>query len=264
MKKMQKLVDNIMAFIQKRKNTKIVFLGHHKAGTTAISSLLAHGTKLSLSSDPIYTFSPNSSSTLEKLFNDSDAFIHIAEKNPHIFFQKVVKEPDYVLSMETILNLYPHSDFVFIARDPHKIIRSILNRLSIDGKTTLQKIPCDKMFNYTPSWDYIINGDPKINDSFSVIERLAHRVEKTTLAYIRYSDNILLIKYEDFLQNKSKSISDLADKLDLIFYQNIDNLVDKQFQPKGDNKLPIKEFFDEENYDLIKKICNQTITHFKY
>tara|TARA_R110001599_G_C12223766_1_gene657520 strand:+ start:1169 stop:1963 length:795 start_codon:yes stop_codon:yes gene_type:complete len=264
MKIAKKIINILKSYVLKQKNTKLVVLGHHKTGTTAIASLLAHSANLSISGDPIYEMSPSSSSLLDMLLNDTESFVRIAKANPRFFFQQVVKEPDYILSVDGILKLYPYSKFVFIIRKPHQIIRSIFNRLSIDGTTDLHSISRKNLSNSTPNWEYIVNGDPKVDDNMTVVERLAWRIEKATLAYLEHRDNIQLIKYEDFIEHKSQYIEGILNKIDIPCLQSITSIEDKQFQPKGDHKVLIDDFFGRKNYDLITKICSKTISSFEY
>tara|TARA_R110001606_G_scaffold316538_2_gene463315 strand:- start:3788 stop:4582 length:795 start_codon:yes stop_codon:yes gene_type:complete len=264
MKKIKKIIEILKSYVLMEKNTKLVVLGHHKTGTTAIASLLAHAADLSISGDPIYEMSPSSSSLLDTLLNDTDSFVKIVKANPRFFFQQVVKEPDYILSIDEIFKLYPYSKFVFIIREPHQIIRSIFNRLSIEGTTELHKIPYENLSNSTSNWEYIVNGSPKISDSLTVVERLAWRIEKTTLSYLKYSNKIQLIKYEDFIKNKSQYIKEILDKIEMPCPKSISNIEDKQFQPKGDHKVLINDFFGKENYNLITNICDKTIKSFNY
>lgn len=261
---MKKVLDNAVAYIYKEKNTKVVFLGHQKSGTTAISALLAHATKLSFSNDPIYRVSPKSAEIMQQLLTDKTAFINTAYNKPSLFFQNIVKDPDYTLSISSILEIYSFSKFVFIARAPHQIIRSIFNRLSINGDTKLKKFSQNQMANCTAGWDFIINGDPKLNDTMSVIERLAHRVEQTTEQYLKHQENLHLVKYEDFSKDKNNYILQLAQTLDITVNSSIEHLLDKQFQPKGNANVPIEFFFGEENYELINRVCAKTMAEFNY
>ena len=259
-----KVVNVLMAYAYKNKNTKLVVLGHQKTGTTAIASLLAHSANMSFSSDPIYEMSPSNSEFLQVFFDKTDEFNRIANKNSKLFFQQVVKDLDYILSFDKVFKLYPSAKFVFIIREPHQIIRSIFNRLSIDGTTELSNISTDKLYQPTANWDYIINGEPTSNDNMSIVERLASRIEETTLSYLKNKNNLKLIKYEDFKANKSEYIKKTLKEMDLPCLRDISTVENYQFQPKGDHKVLIEEFFGKKNYDLITQICSTTISRFGY
>ena len=259
-----KVINILRAYVYKNNNTKLVVLGHQKTGTTAIVSLLAHSANMSFSSDPIYEMAPSNSNFLCVFFDNSNDFIHIAKKNPKLFFQQVVKDPDYVLSIDKVFKLYPSAKFVFIAREPHQIIRSIFNRLSIEGTTELSKISCENLTKPTANWDYIINGSPTVSDDMSIVERLATRIEEATLSYLNHNSNIKLIRYEDFKVDKSQYIKKTLEDMGLPCLKDTSIIENKQFQPKGDHKILIEDFFGKKNYDLITHICARTINSFGY
>ena len=66
-----------------------------------------------------------------------------------------------------------------------------------------------------------------------------------------------LAKYEDFLNGKTEFIDGLIESLSLDGMNSIHDLVDKQYQPKGDNSLSYMEFFGEENLNVINSICRE-------
>ena len=53
---------------------------------------------------------------------------------------------------------------------------------------------------------------------------------------IKNKENIILVKYEDFLLDKTGIIKQLSDKLNLTQQMDISHLIDNQFQPKGKKK----------------------------
>ncbi|QHJ11283.1 hypothetical protein FX988_01511 [Paraglaciecola mesophila] len=260
----KKVTDIVRAYIYKERNTKLVILGHQKAGTTAIATLLAHSANMSFSNDPIYEMSPSNSEVLLTFLDKTNDFSDTAISCPKLFFQQVVKDPDYIFSVEKVFKLYPYAKFIFIIREPHQIIRSIFNRLAISGTTELNKISCEELFEPTANWDYIINGDPTINDNMSIVERLATRIEETTLSYLKHCKNLKLIRYEDFKKNKSQYIKNTLEEMELPSCNEISGIENKQFQPKGDHKVLIEDFFGEKNYSIISQICSKTISHFGY
>ena len=69
------------------------------------------------------------------------------------------------------------------------------------------------------------------------IEVLAERWNTISNVYLENKENIILVKYEDFISDKSNTIQLLAKKLDLTKNGEISHLIDKQFQPKGRRKI---------------------------
>jgi len=45
---------------------------------------------------------------------------------------------------------------------------------------------------------------------------------------------------------------------------DISNYVNIQYQPKGNAAIDLKEFFGEENYKIIKKLCEENMKELGY
>lgn len=242
--------------------TKAVFMGHQKSGTTAIANLLSKRSKMSYSNDPVFFSCRESNDAVKLLENKSEEFVTIMRAHRGLFFREVVKDPDFSFAPCLISRMYPAAKIIFISRNPFDIIRSIYNRLGISGQIEAKKIPMSNMKNPTCQWDYIINGE--IGCSKQVTERLAARIEETTVQYLKHKDKVTLVKYEEFMSNKSKFIDELADNLGFEKKSDITDYLNKQFQPKGQSEISSDEFFSRESTRIISKACPITLSEFTY
>ena len=74
-----------------------------------------------------------------------------------------------------------------------------------------------------------------------------------------------LIKYEDFVHNKYASIKNIANELNLKSINDISEILDKQYQPKGKKRdIAVKDFFGEENLSRITNICKENMQKLGY
>lgn len=233
-------------------NTRVVVLGHQKSGTTAIANLIAKSSKISYSNDPIYNTDKNSIRVLKYVYEDLPSFYEHVRKNKSKFFHNIVKDPDFSFSFDAVKELYPESKYLFIERNPVDIIRSIFNRLGIDGRIDRKSIDGISLKKGTEQWRYILNGNG--NDEYTVIERLAHRIETCNKIYKENEDDLILLKYEDFLSDKKAFIEDCCRMLSLPIKKDISDEVDTQFQPKGNSAVDPESFFGRVNYEKITSI----------
>jgi len=99
-----------------------------------------------------------------------------------------------------------------------------------------------------------------LSDYISVLAE--HWVMANNQPDIVFSKSCAIVSYEDFNMNKEEYIEQLAIKLGLKPINTITHLVDKQFQPKGNSNVNLKDFYGEKNYSKIENICNKLIKEF--
>jgi hypothetical protein len=256
--KINRVKEDFFSSLKREKNTKVVVLGHQKSGTTAIANLIAKAAKLSYANDPIYNTDKDSTRVLKYLYEDLSSFYLHVEKNKSKFFHNVVKDPDFSFSFEAVKELYPHSKYLFVYRSPVDTIRSIFNRLGIDGRYDEKSINSNMLRGGTKQWEYILNGVG--NDDFTVVERLSHRIKRSTEIYRENRNELILLKYEDFIVNKRAFIEGCCEVLQLPVKKNISSDVDTQFQPKGNAKTDTETFFGLKNFELVQSICGDSIS----
>ncbi|SDD19145.1 sulfotransferase domain-containing protein [Halanaerobium congolense] len=242
-------------------NPKFIVIGNPKTGTSVISSLIAEQGNLTKTIDiPEMWYKQME---LYKGDIDLEKFI---SKNAHRFTKSLVKEPDLTFLYNKITNVFSESKIILIVRHPVDNIRSVLDRVNIDPDDLpidIKKI--DKMDIIDP-WKWFVNGDVlRSNPTNKIPYTMAYNWVYTVNLYLNNQESIYLIRYEDFVKNKIKSISDYCEDLNIKKINDISDLVDKQYQPKGENKNKnVKKLFSTEVIEKIENICSAEMKELDY
>lgn len=234
-------------------NKEAIFIfGFQKSGTSAIAGLLAESTGKSVTIDTPYFWYPNA----RKIIDNEISVKSIVEKYCYPFSKDIFKEPNATFFIPQIEQFFYLKKYVFIVRNPFDNIRSILNRLSIPGN--LNRINDPKLIN--SNWLSLFEEYPDQN----YIGALANWWMKANnqFNYIN-SARCVLVRYEDFVENKIQCIENLALQLNLEPMFPIRN-ADKQFQSKGNNNENLKKFFGQNNYQIIENICGDLMDKYGY
>ena len=96
------------------------------------------------------------------------------------------------------------------------------------------------------------------------IETLANRWSHVFSIYQKNSNDMILLKYEDFNENKNSEIYELANKLGLKPSVDISGNVDRQYQSRGDRSISWSDFFGHENLRKIESICRNGLESLEY
>lgn len=229
----------------------IFVFGMQKAGTSAIAGLLAESTGLSVTIDTEYLWDPYMTKLMEGELSLED---HITSKS-HPFSKDIIKEPEATYIIDKVDECFELDKYVYVIRNPYQNIRSILNRLNLPGnksKVNLSSIPT--------AWKRLFpsNGNDYIKDLAKLWVKAYNNKE-----YIE-SESCVLVKYEDFVEDKETFIEELGNDLDLNSENDISHIVDHQFQPKGNSKCDLHDFFGEKNYKIISGICGSLMRRFDY
>lgn len=243
---------------------QIIFYGNQKSGTTAIAKLFAERVGLTYSNDPLYNVDKGRSIILRFLLRFPGALPLFVRLSKVTFKGDVVKDPDFSFMLSSVRAAYRPTKEVFVCRDPRDNIRSILNRLGIDGRVTSEAVALRDLKGGNRHWLEVMNGFKDFYGGTNVIERLAYRCKANFDTYMSNSDTMYLARYEDFLSGKVEFIDDLADRLSIDMKESIDGIVDKQYQPKGDNSLSYIQFFGEKNLNAINSICAEEMGFLGY
>jgi hypothetical protein len=230
----------------------IWIFGMPKSGTTAIAALLGHMGSKSITLDTKYLWDPYLSKILSGKYDLNRHF----KRYSYPFSKDIIKEPVATEFIDLLKNHYSLNKYVFIVRNPHDNIRSILNRMKIPGD--LQDI---NLSDVSPGWRRDL-GPNKGKDYISALANMWVRYN-TQWNYV-LSPKCSVIKYEDFQTDKVKAIENLCCSLDLPILNNIDHLIHKPFQPKGDSLVDLKLFFGDENHKLISDICLEGMSYYRY
>jgi hypothetical protein len=266
----------------------IIVLGNQKSGTTAIASLISLASGKSIEYDIFFrahltdfkfikniilkklgfNFDVSKYNYLDLLHNGSISLNQFVEMKKSYFVTDVIKDPDFSFFYNELLDIFPKAKFIFIVRNPFDNIRSILNRLDLEGNLS----HCDEKFQAkfqfikttNPLWGKILDGQNPNVEGCNYIENLALRWNLTVDNYLRNSTNILLVRYENFLEDKVTYINNLCEILGLDVIKKVSPLVDKQYQPKGKHNTTAGEFFGETNYEIIRNLCKDKMVNMGY
>lgn len=257
---LRRLIDFKTLYIMKTAQVHpapIFILGHHKSGTTVIASLLAEISGQQVTLD-MFNQIDRKSYWRDKLFNRQLPFSDFVQAHKFYFSTCLNKAPNLTFFYDELRQCFPKATFIFVIRDPRDTIRSILNRLGIPGN--LDKLQSTEGI----AWQSMIAGrNPDvIGDNY--IERLANRWNLAADTYISHGEEISLIRYEDFVLDKSGAISNLASQVGLTPIHNIADKINIQYQPRSDRTISWPTFFGIDNLRRIEAICSDRMNYFGY
>ncbi|MDR5899471.1 TDP-N-acetylfucosamine:lipid II N-acetylfucosaminyltransferase [Halomonas vilamensis] len=246
----------------KMKAPEVFFLGNQKSGTTAIAALVSEAANKKATLD--IKGGSKDFAWQKMAIHDGNALIDFLERHQSEMDSDIVKEPALSVFLDTLIDLFPDSKFVLIIRNPYQNIRSILNRLGVPGSHKKLSYEDYEVFSTSPAWKYVVDSNWLGCDSKSYIESLANRWNYIANLAIENKDRIKIVKYEDFVKDKKYYIENLVCDLGFSVEVDVENMVDKQFQPKGNRDVDVKCFFREDNYNLIRSICNSNAEKLGY
>lgn len=259
-KKIKKGVQSQLSTI----NDKPVFvLGNQKSGTTAIAVLLARYADMTVDWDPIF-------GEIADIYRGKITLDTFVKKNKLIFSKDVIKDPNFTFIYCKLLKRFPEARFVMVMRDPRDNIRSILDRFDFPGNepqlTFSKYIHSFSEYNGNyDAWRFIFDGSWMGLKGKNYIDMLAARWQKAASIYLNNKNRIELIKYENFVDNKERTIAKLAESLGLPKKKSISQKVHQQFQPRGHRRnMKWIEFFGSHNLNLIESRCVNAMKELGY
>jgi hypothetical protein len=239
----------------------IFVIGNQKSGTSAIAVLLAELTRLSLSMDLEREYLSRSQSYV-RMKRGELSFETFLAMNKLSFSRDIVKEANLTIFFDELAEHFPASQFVYVLRDPRDNIRSILDRLNIPGdRWQLGQEHYRKLIR---GWDTILDGGWLGLSGENYIEMLAKRWTFMVDVYLKNRERIFLVRYEEFVRDKAKVIELLAQKLQLAKANDISEMVDLQFQPRGNRIVSWQDFFGIDNLARIEEICGSRMKTVEY
>ncbi|MFW5993130.1 MAG: sulfotransferase [Desulfohalobiaceae bacterium] len=183
----------------------------------------------------------------------------MALKNKRDFASRIIKEPFLTLFYDCLVEHFPKAQFLFLVRDPVENIRSILNRAGYKGR-----YDPEARLNLSLEWRSILSGayiSPCCKD---VLECLALRWNIMSSIYLDNQENIRLCRYEDFVQDKIKSLQDLCLDLGLPIMHELEHKLELQYQKKGETGAGRQSFFSPEETHRIESICKANMQSLGY
>lgn len=238
--------------LKKPREEQIFVLGHQKSGTSAIAGLLSEMAGLSLTND-IHRGNRDHDIYRQAHFHKKGQ-IALISKYAYELSREIVKEPELSFFYSTLKEFNPKAKFIYISRQPKYIIKSILSRLGArESSNQIYAENFYKQINLAPLWKDITGFSSGVN----IISHLAYRIEKLDKLFLENKDEIILLRYEDFVSEKSKVLKEALVDLGMNNKNEVDHLLDHPFQPKGTNVLP-SEYFSIEEVKLIESICKSS------
>lgn len=235
----------------KRNEFKIIVLGNQKSGTSAIAHLLAEYGQLNKTID------------IPNLLNNNKLKDGILESK--YFSNTLIKEPTLTFFYEDLLKKYPIANYIFIVRHPLDNIRSILDRVNIAPDKLPLSTEYVKNSNIKDAWKDICLDSLNINEYNTLTENLVHRWRRAVKTYLENKQNFYLVKYEDFNNDKIKTIKNLGSKIGISEKADISNIINLQFQPKGSNREKnINELFSKQIINKVESICKEEMFNLEY
>lgn len=226
----------------------IVVLGNQKTGTSAIAHLLADHCGLSKTIDVPELWYP----TLADLLRGELELSEVVRANPKPFSAELLKEPNLTFMYPAVRRAFPGARFVFVNRAPGQNIRSILNRMGLPGD--LDDLAQGE-WKVPASWAPAFDPSVFATDSTHYVDMLADRWNRAADVYLEHPDEMVAVRYEDFVRDKAATIAALARALELPARRDIAAAVDVQYQPRGDRAVSLEEFFGPRNLLRIERIC---------
>ncbi|MCH8532311.1 MAG: sulfotransferase [Saccharospirillum sp.] len=244
------------------KAPSVIIGGMPKSGTTAIAKLLASLAGLSASSDPMYQIDVGvGKGPRNALYRGDITLAEVWKRYRQCFNGELVKDPNFPFFIDELFALFPTTKQVFIVRDPRDNIRSILDRLSLNGQT--QEI--DHAYqSVTGTWRNVLEGYKPTLPGTGHLEKMAWRWRVCTENYLAQKNNMTLIQYEAFRQNKKSEIESLAHQLGLECKHDISGLIDVQYQPKGKHISDWESYFGPDSLNSINEIVGPYLGVFGY
>jgi len=211
----------------------ILIFGFPKSGTSAIASLLSKRTGLDATIDTKYLWEPYVSRISKGELNYER---HIS-KFSYPFSKTIIKEPNLVFIVDEVMKYYDKPKVIIITRDKARTIKSILDRLKLEGN--LSSNPKEKDIN--KNWRVLLLSENKhyvqnISEKYDLADNNLKKLEKYNPVYV---------KYEEFIENKIKTIDKIAKQLKLPLKNDISNIIDTPFQPRSRNDLSVEDFFGD-------------------
>jgi hypothetical protein len=230
----------------------IFVLGNQKSGTTIIAALMGKATNREVTLDLNY-YNDNHPADYYDVYARTTSFRKFLEMNRIEFANPIIKEPNLTHFYTELKKFFPLGKFMMIVRDPRDNVRSILNRFKIPGN--LEQLEDEHRQRLISSWPMVFDGSWCGLDGKNYIEMLAQRWVLFVQTYMANQNDMLLCRYEDFLQDKIGEIHQICQDMEITVTNDIRDQVDVQYQSKGDRKVDWLEFFGQANLDRINTIC---------
>lgn len=229
---------------------KLLIVGCERSGTTAIAKLLSKGSKLSLLNDPPESW------YIYPLINIVGIRGFSFKLLLQIWKHKIVKVPGFATILPELRKVHPKSfKIVYMVRDPRDNFSAIKERLSHDLNGLYLNV-------------HFLNINGK-----SVCENISYRWNTyLNLAQdysIKYRNDVLFVRYEDFLIDKVSVLNEIAEfssiSIDLnLIINDLDKQISKGWSKKIGGSKRYKKDLTIEEIDIVEKITKKNMIKFNY
>lgn len=260
------IIHKLKSSIERLKGLKqgeglVIVCGMPKSGTTALARLLGASLGVNVSSDPFVLLDERGVVFRDMLFQQHLSLSKLWLENRLEFKGRVIKDPNFPLLLDQLVEFLPKAKYIFLVRDPRYNIRSILSRVELPGDPRGIDL---KKKDIGRTWMNLLQGVTPDMPGGNYIERLSWRWVKSAENIHRYRDLGVVVRYEDFNACREEFIYSLCNDIGLNSKVNISNLVNVQFQPKGKASGSIEEFFGSELLAAINNITAPQLSNFHY
>ena len=250
------------AVILHRHAVKLLVLGHQKSGTTAIGALLAKMMGGSYANDPLFLYDWGHGQAVKDVVDHPERLGPLVSRNRRLFCNTVLKDPDLTFLIPECRRIFTNAQVVFVMRDPRNTIRSIADRLQLTSDDLQQSADALELPNR--HWQLILASQLPDVGGTTVAEVLALRWQRAANEYLRNAEQVHLIRYEDFLADRSLELRRILSELDIRQRADVTQWLDHQFQPKGNRHTDLYERLGTRNLEAIERICAETMAQFDY
>jgi len=251
---------NYRPLVQRINRNPVIVLGNQKSGTTAVGAMLAGCMGVTSTLDiPEQIDRP----TYVEVYTQGRSFDNVISSAPRAFLRKLIKAPFLTFFYSQLRDVFPRARFVLVLRDPRDNIRSIYDRLRIPGN--IAHVSDEQMARIPLPWHYVLDNRWLGIDGCDTIESLAQRWNLVSELARVHRDQMVVVRYEDFMVDKRNALLGVAEHLgvDAPNLSGID--LDRQYQSAGVNRgMPVESFFDEANLERIERICRDDIAYWQY
>jgi hypothetical protein len=254
----ERFFKNLM--FPKRNVRPVIITGNQKSGTSAIVSLLGLATNKTFIVDVFYRMGLYE----EKLIEKNKSFRDFIQDSRCYLNYEIIKEPEFILFLDDLRGIYPDSTIVYIIRDPFENIRSILNRLDISSSEAQKLTSIDTpAVRNSPLWNLLTSSQMPYQGE-NLFEKLVNRWLFSISEFEKLpEDNVILVKYEDFKENKVEFIHTLATNLGFSIKNDFSSMLNYNFQPKGTSVVK-EEFFSKGQIEYINSKCGNEMQKYGY
>lgn len=239
-------------------------LGNQRSGTTAVAALLADVTGASVELDLTReVFAP----TFDLLRSGEMTIGEHVRRNRASYSRRIIKEPHLTPFLDQLREHFPDARFAVVVRDPRDNIRSLYDYLEIPGDCAEPRLSSSRRVARWKSWRMVVDGGWLGLDGRQGLEHLAHRWNMCADVYLHNRDQVILVRYEDFLADRLGLVRSLGKSLGLgVGSAHVAaERAGQAFQPLGAHRgaAPLA-FFGPENLAMIDRICAERMSALGY